>query len=164
MKDKRSAEVPAEVLQAEFVFLVSEEIRRVETIIAHEAVPTAVKVLCSALRDDGNLRSSRFSELGIVGIRDDLELFDGVDAHVVHLRGVGAGVEILGTVEREAGKVLSEAVDLLPVGAEARAAFITSFVAGDARHQRHQLHVRSAVNGQLLGLLARDEMRHVGTR
>src|SRR5206468_2072632 len=63
MKHERPAEVPAEVFEAEVVFLASELVFGVEAVIAQEAVRTSAKVLCSALGDDVDLRPTRFSEL-----------------------------------------------------------------------------------------------------
>src|SRR5258706_1164495 len=135
----------------------------VDVTVAGKVVAGTVKVIRAALRDDVNLRPARLSVLRVVRVGDHLELFDGVDAHVVNLRGVRADVEVLGTVEREAGEVLSQTIDLLPVGAEARSRFVAPLIPRDAGHQRDELHVAAAIDGQLLRLFAGDEMRDVGT-
>src|SRR5258708_5953587 len=128
MKRDGSAQVPAVVLEIQLVFVARQKVLRVEAAVAGKVVGGTMKVLRAALGDDVDLRAARLSVLRVVRVGDHLELVDGVDAHVVNLRGVRADVEVLGAVERETGEVFSQTIDLLSVAAKPRARFVASLI------------------------------------
>ena len=127
---------------------------RVRVPIGAAAVPVAraMEVLRAALGDDLHLTADRAAVLGLVGVREDLELRDGVDIERRHVAAVVAGVDVGDAVDRHVVRVRA-----LPVHGEAadcRRRLSAHSLLHDAGYERREGHERTLTAGDVLQRLA----------
>src|SRR5690606_24931780 len=128
------------------------------------AVPVAgpVELLGAALGDDLYLAAHGAPVLRLIGVRQDLELGDGVDVGARHVAAVVAGVDVRDAVDRDVVRVLPLAVDGEAVGRLRRAA--AGALLKHAGNERGEREEGSSVVGDVAQRLALQRERPLTTR
>ena len=106
----RPAEAAAELLLRHRQRRARERVRRVEGVVAEEAVGRAAQLVGAAARDHVDVAAERAAEFGLAARRHDLELLHRVDAvgHAAQPRGVVVGRQ---AVDDEAVREIALAAD-----------------------------------------------------
>ncbi len=127
------------------------------------AVPVArtVEGLRAALGDHLDLRTHRTAVLRLVGVREHLELRDGVDVGRDHVAAVVAGVEVGDAVDRHVVRGRP-----LPVRRDTRQlrGVVGVLILSDARHEGREVEEGAAVVGDVGERLTLQRVRALAAR
>ncbi len=140
-----------------------EEIARVEIAVTQKLKQRTVQLIGPGLRDCADLRAGAFSVLGAVGVGEDVEFADGVDAEQIAADAAGrdgelAGAGVFDAVQQEQILVAAAAFDgkrIAVAGAGSRA--LHGAVVDCAGIERDEVVEAAAVKGEFFDLFFADD-------